>query len=275
MRPTTIRIYSENNDFQHAEVLRRNREKRQRHREFFVEGVKPIGLCIAQGWSITAFIYSQERKLSNWAQDILETSTAERHLSMPQALMEKLSDKNDTSELLALVKMPDDDLERIALHRPALVVVLDRPSSPGNLGTILRAADAMRVDGVVITGHAVDLYDPKTIRASVGTLFTTPVVRVESSKVLEPWVTRLKAEQNVTVVGTSARAPAALCDHDFQRPTLLLFGNETAGLSAHCRSLCDSLVTIPIHGMASSLNVACAASITLYEIDRQRRGSAG
>jgi 23S rRNA (uridine2479-2'-O)-methyltransferase len=274
MRPLTIQIRSENNDFQHAEVLSRNREKRQRHREFFVEGVKAIELCIERGWSVSTYIHSSERKLSGWAKDILATSTAERHLVMPQALMDKLSDKNDTSELLALVKMPDDDLERIRLTEPGLVVVLDRPSSPGNLGTVLRTSNAMRVDGVIITGHAVDLYDPKTIRASVGTLFCTPVVRIESSKVLEPWIARLKAESGVTVVGTSARAPEVLAEHDFRRPTLLLFGNETSGLSVHCRSLCDSLVTIPIHGAASSLNVACAASITLYEIDRQRRPGA-
>jgi len=192
---------------------------------------------------------------------------------MPQALLEKLSDKNDTSELLALVEMPADDLDRIQLGQRPLVVVLDRPSSPGNLGTILRAANAMRVDGVVITGHSVDLYDPKTIRASVGTLFCTPVVRVESSKALEPWILRIKVETATIVVGTSARAPAVLAEHDFAQPTLLLFGNETSGLSSHCRSLCDTTVTIPIHGAASSLNVACAASITLYEVDRQRRSS--
>lgn len=275
MPPLTLKIRTENNDFQHAEVLRRNREKRQKHREFFVEGTSAIEHAIAQGWSITTFIHSSERKLSSWAMDVLGASRAERHLAMPQALMEKLSDKNDTSELLALVKMPNDDLERIRPSQPALVVVLDRPSSPGNLGTILRASNALRVDGVVITGHAVDLYDPKTIRASVGTLFCMPVVRVESSKALEPWLAKLKVDLGVTVVGTSARAPRELAEHDFALPTVLLFGNETTGLSAHCRTLCDSLVTIPIHGAASSLNVACAASITLYEIDRQRRAMAG
>lgn len=271
MRPKTIRIRSENNDFQHAEVLRRNREKRQRHREFFVEGVKAIELCIAEGWPIVAWLYSAERRLSDWAREILDRSTAERHLELTQALMERLSDKSDTSELLGIVRMPKDDLDRIQWSEPALVVVLDRPASPGNLGTILRAANALRADGVIVTGHAVDVYDPKTIRASVGTLFCTPVVRVDSSKLLEPWLARQKAERGLVVVGTSARATRELGEQDFRRPTVLLFGNETAGLSAHYRALCDDTVTIPIHGTASSLNVACAASIVLYEVDRQRR----
>lgn len=271
MRPATIQIHSGNNVFQHAEVLGRNREKRQRHREFIVEGVKPIELCIAHGWQVTALLYTRERKLSSWAKSILQASTAERHFEMPQALMDKLSDKNDTSELLAQVRMPDDNLERIQIKDPALLVVLDRPASPGNLGTILRAANAMSVDGVIITGHAVDLYDPKTIRASVGTLFCTPVVRLESSKTLEPWLARLKLERGLAVVGTSARAACTLAERDFRRSTVLLFGNETSGLSGHYRELCDDTVTIPIHGAASSLNVACAASIVLYEVDRQRR----
>jgi len=169
------------------------------------------------------------------------------------------------------VRMPADDLARIPLRDRLLIVVVDRPKSPGNLGTMLRAADAFGADGVVVTGHAADLFDPQAVRASLGTLFTKPVVRVPSSQQLEPWLQRLKNEHGAALVGTSARGGGPLDEHDFTGATVLLFGNETTGLSAHYRSLCDDLVSIPQRGLASSLNVASAAAIVLYEVDRQRR----
>jgi 23S rRNA (uridine2479-2'-O)-methyltransferase len=273
MRPKTIDIHSKNSDFQQVDALRRNREKRQKSRQFLVEGVKPIELAIAHGWQIAAFLYSREMQLSHWAEGVLLASRAERHLELPLALMQELSEKNETSELMAVVKMPVDSLSRIPLRAPLLVVVLDRPSSPGNLGTTLRSCDALGAAGVVVTGHTADLYDPKTVRASVGTLFSLPAVRVPSSKELQPWLESLHREHGARIVGTTARSELDVAEHDFTQPTVLLFGNETTGLSAHYKSLCDSFVTIAMRGAASSLNVACAASIVLYEIDRQRRGA--
>lgn len=269
--PPVIRIYSENNDFQHAEVLKRNREKRQKNKEFFVEGVKPIEQAIASRWPISAFLYSRDRQLSGWAKDILAASSAESHFELPDELMRKLSDKEETSELIALVRMAEDLLDRIPVSDRFLVLVLDRPASPGNLGTMIRTADAFGAAGVIITGHAADLYDPKTVRASIGTLFSTPVVRIGSPAELLPWFAQVRKRLGeLQIVGTSAKGTALAAQHDFQKPTVLLLGNETWGLSARYKEMCDALVRIPIQGSASSLNVAEAAAIMLYEIARQR-----
>ena len=151
-------------------------------------------------------------------------------------------------------------------------MLFDRPASPGNLGTLIRSADALGADGLVITGHAADLYDPETISASVGTLFTLPTVRVASPRELEPWFAQIREQIGpFEFVGSSAKAEHEITEHDWTRPTLLVIGNETVGMSAHYRELCDVIVKIPIGGSATSLNVACAASILLYEIQRQRR----
>jgi TrmH family RNA methyltransferase len=166
--------------------------------------------------------------------------------------------------------MPPDDLARIKLVEQPLIVVVDRPSSPGNLGTIVRSADAFGAQGVVVSGHAADPFDPQAVRASLGALFTTPVVRVASSQGIESWLQALRGDHGVRVVGTSARADRRPDDQDFVTGTVLLLGNESQGLSAHYRSLCDDLVSIPQRGIASSLNVASAAAVLLYEIDRQR-----
>jgi len=267
-----IKIYSENNDFQYAETLRRKREKRLRQREFFVEGVRPINQALKYNWHVRAWLYSREKPLSDWAENILRTSQAAVHYELPWHLHAKLSGKTEPSELIGLVRMPADDLARIPLTDQLLVVVFDRPASPGNLGTIIRSCDALHVDGLIITGHGVDLYDPETISATTGSFFALPTVRLPSQKELLPWLETVKQRRGgIQIVGSDEHGEHDLDAHDFTLPTLLVAGNETWGMSAAYRELCNAIVSIPIAGSASSLNVACATSILLYEIGRQRR----
>jgi TrmH family RNA methyltransferase len=272
MKPQMVRVYSENAQFQHFETLRRNREKRHRHREFVVEGVRHINLALQWGWTIKGWLYSPERRLSGWATGLLAGERGAVHYQLPEHLLAKLSNKDEGSELLALVAMPPDDLARIPLHPDLLAVVFDRPSSPGNLGAIIRSCDALGASGLVITGHAVDLYDPETVSASVGSLFALPVVRIPAARDLEPWFARIRGQVGpFHIVGSSAKAERDISEHDWTGPTVLVIGNETAGISAYYRERCDMLVQIPMSGAATSLNVASAASILLYEIGRQRR----
>ena len=272
MTPQIIRVQSENNDFQYVDTLRRNRAKRHRAREFVVEGVRAINGALAAEWEIAAFLYDPTRRLSDWALDILADSTARAHLEMAPSLLAKLSGKEETSELLAVVVMPEERLARIPLRPNLRVVLMDRPASPGNLGTLIRSCDAFGVDGLIVSGHAVDLYDAETINATVGSLFALPIVRVGGPADLLPWLDRLRQQfADFQIVGTSAKATIDIADQDLSTPTLLAIGNETWGLSTAYKELCDAMVTIPIVGSASSLNVACAASVLLYEIDRQRR----
>jgi tRNA G18 (ribose-2'-O)-methylase SpoU len=272
MPASIVRIYSENNAFQYVETLRRNRKKRTKNREFFVEGVRAINQAIAYGWKFTAFYYTTDRRLSGWANDVLEQSKARTHYELPAELMDKLSNKTDPSELIATIAMPADDLSRIPLSDNPLFAIFDRPASPGNLGTIIRSCDALGIEGLVITGHAADLYDPETINATTGSFFAVPVVRLPSQRELMPWLNQIRQQYpNFQMVGTSAKATVNIDQHDFTVPTALVLGNETWGMSAAYRESCDHLVTIPIRGSATSLNVANAASIMFYEIDRQRR----
>ena len=272
MAPRIVKIYTENNDFQYIETLRRNREKRQKNKEFFIEGVRPINQALQHNWQIRAFVYSREKKLSDWAEGILARSQASQHYELRLPLLEKLSNKSEASELLAIVTMPEDDIARIPISEKLLVVIFDRPASPGNLGTLIRSCDALHVDGLIITGHAVDLYDPETISATTGSFFALSIVRLPSQKELQPWLANLQQQlPHIQFVGSDEDAEVAIDQHDFTSPTLLVVGNETWGMSASYKALCDMLVKIPMYGSASSLNVACATSIILYEIDRQRR----
>jgi TrmH family RNA methyltransferase len=272
--PRRIRVVTENNDFQRAEVLRRNRHKRQRYGQFFAEGVRPINLALKYGWPVDAFYYAPERGLSDWAKDILDRSNATTHVELSPPLLEKLSNKSEPSELIAIVRMPKDSLDRIPLSENPLVVVFDRPANPGNLGTLVRSGDSLGVDGLILTGHTADLYDPETISASRGSLFALPSVRVPGPAELAPWLDRLRARAGgLRIVAADENGSLEVWDHDFRQPTVLLLGNEKWGLSAAYRELADVAVRIPMSGAASSLNVAVAGSLILYEIARQRRPS--
>lgn len=266
-----IDVLTENNDFQKFEVLKRNRKRRHQYQQFFVEGVRNINEAIAHDWQIDALLYAKGHPLSNWATDVLSTSKAAHHYALSPPLMDKLSDKEETSELLAIVNIPSDDVSRLLIADPLLVVIFDRPSNRGNLGTIIRTCDALGVQGLIMTGHAVDLYDPETVRASMGSLFSLPTIRMASPSDVEHWVQQLLwMYPELQIVATSASGNKPLYYADFSVPTVLLIGNETDGLSYRLKQMSDSLIQIPIEGAASSLNVACATSILLYEISRQR-----
>ena len=270
-----LRISSRNARFQQWESLLGNRGKRQRAGEFVVQGVRPITLAAEFGWRFRALVYDAERPLSGWAEGMLRDVDAVR-VAMSPGLLADLGEKaEDPPELVAVVEMPDDDLDRIPAGRTAgerfLGVVLDRPASPGNLGSIIRSADAFGADGIIVAGHAADVYDPRTVRASTGSLFARPVVRCPSHREVAAWVTaRRAAGGRVVLAGTDEHGGLDVFDFDFTQPVLLVVGNEATGLTGAWRELCDQVVRIPMTGAASSLNAANAATAVLYEIARQR-----
>jgi TrmH family RNA methyltransferase len=271
MPPRVLPVSTANAAYQRLEVLRRNRTKRHRYGEFVVEGVRGINGALAAGWTIRAFAYPRERQLSRWAASILETSTADSHFAMDSALFDTLSEKEEPSELLAVVAMRPDSVERLPTEAGMTVVVVDRPASPGNLGTLIRSCDAFGVSGVIVTGHGVDLYDPTTIRASVGSFFALPCVALPSHREVGEWAARVRRGfPALRVLGTSAHASARLRDFVWPSEVVIVVGNETAGLSHAYRELCDDLVGIPMRGTATSLNAAVATSIVLYEASSRR-----
>jgi TrmH family RNA methyltransferase len=270
-----LRISARNAAFQQWQALLANRGKRQRAGEFLVQGVRPITLAAQAGWPFHALIHDPGRPPSEWARAMLRQFGAVEVAMVPDLLAELGEKDEDPPELVAVVEMPPDDLHRIAVGPDFLGVVLDRPASPGNIGSIIRSADAFGADGVIVSGHAADVYDPKAVRASTGSLFGLPVVRAPSPREVAAWVAAHGGPGRAPVlVGTDEHGGQDVFDTDLTRPVLLLIGNEAAGLSGAWRELCDELVRIPITGTASSLNAANAATTVLYEAARQRLAAA-
>ena len=186
---------------------------------------------------------------------------------MAPDLLVDLGEKNETApEIIAVMEIPADDLDRIDISADFLGVLFDRPTSPGNIGSIIRSADAFGAGGMIVTGSGADVYDSKCVRASTGSIFALPTVRVPSHREVMTWLDGQRERgRPVQVVGADEQGDMDIFDFDLTKPTLLLVGNETAGLSVAWRDLCDRMVSIPMTGTASSLNAANAATAALYE----------
>lgn len=272
----TTRIFTKNAAYQKFEVLKTNRNKRHRYGEFFVEGVRNINQAVKNGWAFSSLLYSEEARLSNWARDCIRTIRTDVNYAMPAALFRDLSDKDDVSELLAVVRMREDRLDIAALRDNPLLMLFDRPSNKGNLGTMLRSADALGVDALIITGHAVDAYDPEVVSSSMGSLFSVPFVRMQDQVDIDALIVSLRARYpRFQAIATTAHKQSPIDQTDLTAPCLLMIGNETEGLCKALYAAADATVTIPMAdtSSASSFNVACAATSILYEITRQRRAA--
>ena len=267
------KIYSQNADFQKFQVLKTNRNKRYKYGEFFVEGVRNINGAAQGGWEIRSFLYTREKPLSRWAEDLLATVKTQVNYQLTAPLMAELSGKTDTSELMAVAAMRPDDLSLLPLPENPCLVLFDRASNRGNLGTLLRSCDGLGADGLILTGHAVDLYDPEVIVSSMGSFFHVPAVRAADNDTVFRYVEQLRRRYpGFRVLGTTAHRQYPLYGEDLTGPLLLMIGNETDGLCHAFKEGCDRLCTIPMAetSTASSFNVACAATVMLYEVSRQR-----
>ena len=266
------KVFTKNNIFQKFEVLKTNRNKRYRYHEFFVEGVRSLNEAVRNNWKIKSFVYDKNN-LSDWAKDMINKVNTDMNYCLTPELMKELSGKEDTSELMAVIEMREDELEQVTLSEKPFIVLFDRPSNRGNLGTMIRSCDALGVDMLIITGHAVDLYDTDVVVSAMGSFFKLPVIRISDNKALFEYIDKLKKRYtDFTTIGTTAHNEDPVYSINLTSPLMLMMGNETMGLNKTLKEYCDLLYTIPMseNSYATSFNVSCAASILMYEITRQR-----
>lgn len=268
----TLQVTARNAAFQQWQALLTNRTARHRRQRFLVQGVRPITIAVRTGWCIDALLVRRGRR-SDWAVELMrECPAADRYELAPELISELGQKDEEPPELLAVVAMPSDDLSRLPVLPQALLVAVDRPASPGNLGTLIRSADAFGANGLITTGHGTDLYDPKTVRATTGSLFAVPAVRAPGAEQVLNWVHVVRAGGvPLRVMGMAEDASVELAELDLTGPTLFVVGNEARGMSAAWAAGCDACVRIPMTGAASSLNAAVSGSLALYEAVRQRR----
>jgi TrmH family RNA methyltransferase len=267
-----IRINSANDEFQIIKALKTNRAKRAKNHEIYIEGIEPIKQAVTAKIEISRIVVSNINNISGWAKDLITDSKQSKIIELASGLYRELCDRTDPSEMVITAKIKPDEPADMELSENPFILLLDRPSDTGNLGSIIRTANSFHVDGLFIIGHSVDMYDPKVIRASMGSVFHTRIIPIKAMNELEKYIEREKARSGIKIIGTDTAGSVSLSDEAIKRPIMLIMGNEAKGISVSLKNICDKIVRIPISGETNSLNVATAAGIFMWEIYKGRKG---
>jgi TrmH family RNA methyltransferase len=249
----------------------RLRQVRHRAGRFLVEGIRIVEEALDLGAPVETLLYAPELLVSRRAQAVVDRASSVERLEVSAQVLSSLSDREQSQGLAAVVRIEERPLSAIRADEKLLVVVACQLQDPGNLGSIVRTADAAGASGVVVMGPSADLYDPQAVRATMGSLFALPIARLDDTGALLLWFEGLRAEGlPLLVVASSARGREMYCEVGYCRPVVLLVGSERHGLPADVREAADVDVRLPMSGRATSLNVSAATAALLYEIIRQR-----
>ena len=264
---STERITSRGNPLVKQARALRQRKARQESGLFLVEGIHHVGEAVEAGWDVEALLYAPERLTSDFALRLVDEQSRRGVRCQPLSaeVFDSLAEKDNPQGLLAIVRQRAWTLSLLPLNF-RFGAALVSPQDPGNLGAILRTIDAVGADGLFVLDGGVDVYHPSCIRASMGTIFSTPLVQAGFDEFVA-WA----REKNLRLVGTSAKASA-----DYRtlaadaQPSVLVLGSEQKGLTPERAAACDVMVSLPMRGRASSLNLAVAAGILLYALGEKR-----
>lgn len=232
---------------------------------FLVEGIHHVGEAIEAGWDVDAVLYAPELLTSNFARELI-ASLGTKPQPVSAAVMESLADKDNPQGILAIVRQKKIQIEELkqptspGAQTVRCAAALVSPQDPGNVGTILRTLDAVGADALFLLDGGVELYHPTVIRSSMGTMFWKPVIQASFEKFVD-WARK----GNYQLIGTSAHGDVDYQTLVPQAPWVLVLGNEQKGLSPAQTNACDVAVSLPMKGRVSSLNLAVAAGVLLYQ----------
>ncbi len=243
-------------------IIRLRQERREREREgvIVVEGRYEIELALTSGLRPVQVFHCAE-----WSGGKVPSGLSIAPIRVSRAAFEKMSYREGPDGWLALFPLPRRSLESLTLSAAPLVVVAESIEKPGNLGAILRAADAAAVDALLLCDPGVDAWNPNVVRASRGTLFTVPVVTTDNASALD-WLRR----HGIQVLAATPQAETLYTSVDMRQPLAIAVGAEDQGLSAFWLQCADRRVKIPMWGRVNSLNVSIATALLVYEAVRQR-----
>jgi RNA methyltransferase, TrmH family len=251
------------------EALRlRDRRHREKQGRILIDGARELHRAIAAGVRLVEAFVCAPLCQSDDAQRLLAVlpQSGCEVLEVSGPVFEKLAFGQRTEGVLGVAEMPRPTLSALELPRTKrLVAVLEGVEKPGNLGAVLRSADAAGVSAVIVADGRTDLYNPNAIRASLGTIFTLPVCEAASGDVLD-W---LRA-QNYAILAARVDGAVPYTEIDYRGPTAIVLGSEAAGLSAIWTGDDIRAIRLPMLGVADSLNVSATAAVLFYEALRQR-----
>jgi TrmH family RNA methyltransferase len=248
-------------------LLQQKSSERRKQGLFVVEGARELSHCLSHGYEADSlFVCDELLPSSSSLQEVLPSLEPSRVFHVSLKVYAKMAYRESTEGVLALLKSRVQSLERLGLGPNPLIVVLESVEKPGNLGAILRSADASGADAVVVCDPLTDLYNPNLIRSSIGALFTVPCVACSS----EDCIHFLK-ERGIQILTAQLQDSELYYDTPMTGPTAIVMGTESTGLTPQWRDAADRHIRIPMLGSLDSLNVSVSTAILLYEAVRQRR----
>lgn len=259
-----MQITSASNErIKHARRVRDGREPGL----IFIEGVRLAEEALRSGLSIdTCFAVQREEPRQNELLSLLTSQNVSVQFTTPEVLS-VLSDTVQSQGIILLAQRPMLSASALLEASTTLFLGLDRVQDPGNMGTLIRTAEAAGVGGIVALGGSVDVFSPKVLRSSMGSAFRLPILANATVEQL----LALRESHGLKIVAAAGEGEIDYTDYDWQQPTLLLLGNEGRGVDTALMQQCDARLGIPLLNGVESLNVAAAGAVMLFEAARQRR----
>jgi TrmH family RNA methyltransferase len=249
----------ENKKFKLLLSLKKN-NKRKKNELILIEGQKEIRLAKKSGVEILEVYYSAGQS------ELIINDVLIGGIELSPTLFSDISYRDKSSGVIALAKRPKKNSNDLNLSRDSLILVMESPEKPGNIGAVLRTADAVGVDLIIICSPNTDLYNPNVIRASLGAVFTVPSLLMSNEEALE-----FLKKNKANVYSASLEASIDFRELSYQGATAIAIGTEHDGLSEFWTNNSDANIKIPMKGTIDSLNASVSAAIILYEAQRQRK----
>ena len=244
--------------------LSKHREREEQNL-FIIEGARELSLAIAGGYVIKSVFVCPGLFAKTDYPDVLDSISDNIKFEVTLPVFEKISYRTGSDGLLVLAEPKEHSLSSLSLPDNPFIIVLESVEKPGNLGAILRTADAAQVDAVIICDPATDLYNPNVIRSGVGCLFTVPTATCISEEAF----TFLR-EKGIKTFAAELKASEWYQDTDFTTPSAIIMGTEADGLTDYWLENADTRIKIPMRGKIDSLNVSVSAAVITFEAMRQR-----
>jgi len=259
---------SSNSIIKEIKSLHRKKDRWMK-RSFFVEGIRAIDDCIKSSANVEYLVYSDMLFEIKGGKELYDTICLENYklYYISDKLFKEVSDTEKPQGILAVVNYDIKRIDDVLKEKENFIILLDRVQDPGNMGTIIRTADAFGSNGVIVTEGCVDIFNPKTVRSTMGSIFHIPLLYYRSANEA---IRDLK-NSSIKVITTSLDAKDYCFDVDFRTNFALVIGNEASGVSSEVMAESDLLIKIPMPGNAESLNAAIASSVIMYEALRQRQ----
>jgi TrmH family RNA methyltransferase len=262
MKPGTILSSTSNPKVKFLLSLEKARERRKQQL-FTIEGKKEITMALQAGYTIGNIFYCHDMV----DVDALEPALTRDKLLIPvsQSIFDKIAVRENSGGMIAVAEMKTHDLRHLQVAPNPLVLVLEGVEKPGNLGAILRSADAAGVDAVIVCDPQTDVYNPNTIRSSIGCVFTQPLAVTTSEEAIE-WLLQKK----INIWCTNLKASRPYNEVDFTTASAIVMGTEATGISKQWIERATGNIIIPMQGKIDSMNVSTATAVVIFEARRQR-----